>query len=98
MHEQSWTVVITVMLIMYDILQQRHACVRLGHFSVFFSLCCAVGSGRTGKPGEDVVAVAVGSMAYGSAAGSLQWYGWLASTGRARWHRRTRQTDRQESF
>jgi len=39
-----------------------------------------VGLGRTGEPGEDVVAVAVGSMAYGSAAGSVLWYGWLAST------------------
>jgi len=50
------------------------------------------------EPGEDVLAVAVGRLAYGSAAGSLQWYGWLASTGLARWRRRTghkvdRQTD-----
>ena len=28
-----------------------------------------------------VVAVAVGRLAYGSAADSLWWYGWLASTG-----------------
>jgi len=44
-----------------------------------------------------VVAVVVGNMAYGSTAGSLQWYGWLASTGIASCSRRTRQTDRKVS-
>ena len=44
-----------------------------------------------------VVAVAVGRLAYGSTDSSLQWYGWLASTGLARWHRRTGQTDREVS-
>jgi len=55
-----------------------------------------VSSGRTSEPGEDVVAVAVGRLAYGSAASSLLWYGWLASTGLARWRHRTGQTDRQD--
>ena len=84
---------------MHGIVQGKRASVQLGHFSVFF-LCCTVGSGRTGEPGEDVVAVVVGSMAYGSAlsaAGSLRWYGWLASTGLAGWRLRTRQTDRKVS-
>jgi len=45
-----------------------------------------------------VVAVAIGRLAYGSAADSLRWYGWLAGTGLARWRRQTRQTDRQEIF
>jgi len=53
---------------------------------------------RTGKPREDVVVVEVGWLAYGSAAGSLKWYGWLASTGFARWCHRTGQTDKQETF
>ena len=42
--------------------------------------------------------VAVGSMVHGSITGFFQWYGWLAGTGLARWRRRTRQTDSQESF
>jgi len=44
------------------------------------------------------VAVAVDRLAYGSTAGSLRWYGWLASTGLARWRRRTGQMDKEETF
>jgi len=67
-------------------------------FPFFLSFCLAGSSGRTGDHGEDVVAVAVGRLAYGSTAGSLKWYGWLASTRLARWRRRTGQIDRQETF
>ena len=52
--------------------------------SIFFFYCQAGGLGQTSEPGEDVVAV--GSIAYGSATGSFQWYSWFAVTGLARWH------------
>jgi len=58
--------------------------VRASAWYFFFSfLLCAVGSGRTGEPGEGVVDVAVGRLTYGSAPQStvpLRWHGCLAST------------------
>jgi len=72
------------------LLREGRGRVRLGRFSFFFTFELLV-RGRTGEPGEDVVAV--GSMAYGSATGSLQWYSWFAGTGLARWRHRTGQTD-----
>jgi len=59
---------------------------------IFFFYFRAIGSGRTGEPGEDVVVV--GSMAYGSATSSFQWYSWLDGTRLARWRRWTRQSDK----
>ena len=43
------------------------------------------------------MAVTVGRLVCGSAADSLLWHGWLASTVFARWRRQARQTDRQET-
>jgi len=58
-----------------------------GHFSFLF-LLCAVGSGRTGEPGEGVVDVMVGRLICGNAPQSpvpLRWHGCLASSGITSW-------------
>jgi len=99
MQVQSWTVQLTALFCMCNIFsEEARTCLAGALFPFFFSYCLAGSSGRAGKPGEDVVVVAVGRLAYGSAAGSLKWYDWLASTGLARCRRRTGQTDRQETF
>jgi len=73
------------------LLQKIGASVCLVHFSTFF-YCLSGGTGRTDEAGEDVVAVAVGRLAYGSAANSA--VAWLVSQYRVCQVASTNQTDR----